>query len=632
MGRIISLDTETFYDKDTYSVSKSGNWRYTHDDRFDCYMISVCDGSETWAGPTKDFNWESLRGAELLSHNAAFDSSVVRRLVELKLAPSDLYIPAWHCTANMTACLTGRRDLKNAASFLLGESVDKSVRDELSGKRWADLEADGTLDAALEYARRDAHLCYRLWTEFSPNWLPLERRISAHTIKMTERGFPVDRARLNADRATLEYALQACQKLMPWIEDGAKPTSTKAIAQKCRDENIPAPPVKSHDGGEEAFAAWEDAFSPVFPWIAAVARWRSINKMVGVIEQLEARIRDDGVLSYDLLYFGAHTGRVTGRGYNVLNMRKVPLYLSADYHWLEPDDEGGPPPGTAHIVDQRGWMVPPPGHLLGVVDSAQIEPRVAHYLAGNEPFLAQIRAGHPIYGAFAKQMGWYDNPGALKHDKAAATTYKTAKASVIGGGYGIGPGKFKGTAKKLANLDVTEERAREIITEYRAKNPEITGLWDRLSREFAASVGGDYEVELPSGRSMIYRNVRRDSKLRRDKKTGKVTRRVETTAEFVVEKNGTARLSREAMWGGSLLENIDQAFSRDLFMAQTLDVEDELGFPVLLHVYDEDVAAIPIDRAKEGLAAMIEVHRRVPDYASGLPLDAEGHLFDRYTK
>ena len=45
---------------------------------------------------------------------------------------------------------------------------------------------------------------------------------------------------------------------MPWIEAGRPPTSPKAIAEKCREVGIPAPPVKARDG-EEAYEEWETA-------------------------------------------------------------------------------------------------------------------------------------------------------------------------------------------------------------------------------------------------------------------------------------------------------------------------------------------------------------------------------------
>src|SRR5438045_1498156 len=98
----VTLDYETFYIKNEYSVKDLGNWRYTHDERFDPYLLSVWDGEQSWVGHPADFNWAALDGAMLLAHNAGFDSAVTERLGELGKIP--VLTNPWTCTANMTSC------------------------------------------------------------------------------------------------------------------------------------------------------------------------------------------------------------------------------------------------------------------------------------------------------------------------------------------------------------------------------------------------------------------------------------------------------------------------------------------------------------------------------------------------
>ena len=78
--------------------------------------------------------------------------------------------------------------------------LTKTARDDSSGKSWESMEADGTLPAFLEYARHDAYWCWRLMDEYMPKWSEFEQRISEHTIKMTRRGFPIDRSRVSKSR------------------------------------------------------------------------------------------------------------------------------------------------------------------------------------------------------------------------------------------------------------------------------------------------------------------------------------------------------------------------------------------------------------------------------------------------
>ena len=84
---------------------------------------------------------------------------------------------------------------------------------------------------------------------------------------------------------------------------------------------------------------------------------------------------------------------------------------------------------------------------------------------------------------------------------------------------------------------------------------------------------------------------------------------METTAEFF-QRKGAADPARITL-GRGLLENLCQAFGREVFMYQSLEIEDKLGFPILLHVYDEGVAAIPEDSADEALEAMIAEYSKL---------------------
>ena len=78
-------------------------------------------------------------------------------------------------------------------------------------------------------------------------------------------------------------------------------------------------------------------------------------------------------------------------------------------------------------------------------------------------------------------------------------------------------------------------------------------------------------------------------------------------------------------------ENIVQAISRDVLgeAIRTMESED---IPVALHVHDETVSVIPVAESEAALKRAIEIFSRVPDWATGWPLGADGKIVERYGK
>lgn len=627
--RTIAFDCETFYDtKEGIDIKSLGASGYVRDPRVDCYLISVSDGAETWAGHPRDFNFESLRGATLLAHNFGFDSAVLREMMKRGIAPTFEF--SGHCTANLSVFCCGRRSLAEAAEYLLGTVVDKSYRLDANGKTWDEMIAAGVSEKVKEAGRVDALRCHQLWTKFSGLWPEFEKNLSALTIAQGQRGIQIDTALLAHQLVLAQRALIDAETKLPWIEAGRPPTSIKAIAEACRAVGIPCPPVKSRDG-QEAFDLWESQYGPKYSWVQAVADWRQINKMVGQLETIKGRLDESGVLPFDLLYGGAHTLRWSGAGgLNLQNLRKAPLVVGEE------------------SLDVRALFIARPGCRLIVSDLAQIEARVALWFAKDWAMLNLIAKGVSIYEAYARQnLGW--TGGTLK--KENKELYALSKAVVLGLGFGAGAEKFLTIAKTLADVDLTvndpefvqkTERdgtpvvdadrkpvmisgrgteARRLVKQYRESNPGVTACWKRLDEGFRASCGSSFEIGLPSGRSLRYGAVRREPRNVLNEETGKMERRWTHTADI-----GGRRFP---LWGGVFFENLVQSTARDVLGEAMLKLEATPGIRVLFSVHDEVILECAPEITPE---LVTEVMSHTPEWLRGCPIGAETAVVPCYTK
>lgn len=663
--RELSIDFETFYIDGDYSIRTMGADAYIRDVRFDPYLISVSDGADSWAGHPNDFNWNSLEGVRAVSHNRRFDASVYERMVVLGLAPR-VNIPEWHCTANMSAYFCMRRDLLKASEFLLGVEVDKSYRLDANNRHWPDMVAAGVGEKVKSAGRADAYRCIQMWKKYNHLWPDMEKRVANLTIEQGMRGVQIDTDRLQRDLVVAQTALIQAETVLPWMKEGKKPTSTKAIAEECRKVGIPCPPVKSRDG-EEAYDEWARTYGPKYKWVKAYSSYRVINKYITTLETIKSRIFD-GVMPFDLYYFGAHTGRWAGAGgYNMQNMRSEPLYIDVE-GWLivEPDRlneiakeiayERPVPSYVAHALDIRALKIARPGRNMIVSDLSQIEPRCLAWVTGNQPLLDRMAGGASPYQAHAEtSMGW--TGGDLKKEDKAK--YALGKARVLSLGYQAGWKKFIKMAWDYCQLNITLDdpefvqdtdpktgellwekdgqpkmvsgygfHSRRIVNEFRAQNPLITGLWKKLDEAFRNSVGGDFTMTLPSGRQLRYPAVMRERKAVSDPDDPKkFSHRWVTTALAWDEKSFSIR--RLPFYGGKLTENLIQAIARDIFAFHLLALKDTKIIDPLWSVHDEAV-----NECDQGVTPKDVEHimGKTPDWIEGLPVAAEAKLVPHYCK
>lgn len=577
-----AIDFESFYSKEC-TVGEMGAWHYAR--ATDIYLVSIAgDDGTRYVGHPKDAPWALVNGHDWIMHNAAFDMTLLGCLIEKEVissvSPANIFD-----TADMTAFLGFPRSLKEASHFLLGTEVSKDVRDKMKGKQWETMTPEFQEDVR-KYALSDAENTLNLWLKHGDKWPEHERNISRLTREMTMRGVPVHRGKLRTAESLLEKASNYTRDFLPWHP--ARPAlSLHAVRDQCAAEGIWAP--DSFAEKEEDAQKWEEEFADRFPWVKAIREHRKANKHLKTIKTMLTRTRPDGRMGYDLKYFGATTGRDSGSGgWNAQNL----------------------PRDVVVGVDIRSLIEAPVGKTLVVCDLAQIEARCILWLARDHDTLDLLRTGVDVYEAHARATMGYTDPRPLKDvDKGLR---QLAKARVLGLGFGCGANKFQVVAKMMAGLEISAADADRIVTDYRASNPKIVQLWRNLDSALQRSAGAEFTIKLPSGRSLVYRDI----------KAGR-------EASGVIPRNG--KMMRSKLYGGLLAENLTQAFARDIFMDRVAELS-ERGYEVILRVHDEVVCLVDEAGAEDARREIERLMATAPKWCANLPVGAEAAVMTQYAK
>lgn len=571
------IDYETYYDKDC-SIT-NGLQNYLNHDNFDAYMVSIyCADNFAWVGHPKDFDWSMLDGHIALSHNRGFDQPVHEHLIKQGIIPQTNF-SEWHCTADMSAYSGYPRSLKEALKHSVGAVMSKEVRDNMKGRQFSELDTAEKVELA-KYALFDAKGCACLWEKESDNWPTWERSLSQETTRMCWEGVPVDEELMKKAVISLEKTIFGAIDILPWTEEQAGALSPKEWSAFCRSQGKEPPISMAKDDPE--VKEWIVKNPEEGKILEATHELRGANSLLKKFTSMLGRV-DNGRMPYGMKYFGAHTGRDSGdSGFNMQNL----------------------PRGGMYGVDLRSCIRAGAGKTLLVSDLAQIEARCAAWLAGEDDMLELARQGMDWYEAQARAFNLYTGNGALKTQNP--TLRHTMKQMSLGC-------QFAMSGKKFSSITGVEfDEAQTMVRMFRARMPKLVNLWGVLEQDMRNSVGETYEIGLPSGRSLRYRNVELEKGL---------------SAE--IPRGG--RMQRLRFWKGTLIENASQAFARDVFMDRVLALR-RAGHKVVLRVHDEVVIEADQDNVKDAMEDIQNIMTQPPEWCLSLPLDADVEQMERYTK
>lgn len=627
---LVTIDFETYYSGDySLSLKKYNTSSYIRDPQFKVHgaAIKIGKGKSVWYSGAKlkakldSIDWSKT---SLLCHNTAFDGAI--------LAWHYGIVPAFYYdTLSMTRGLhneVSRAKLDTIAQLYgVGRKIEGAL-ENTRGKRNLTKDEDARLG---EYCVQDNDLCYAVF----------EKQISIYPenelalIDLTLRMFVQPQLMVNIEVAERALTEEMQERQFMILAAGvpektltSNPKFAAALAELIGEENLPMKVSKTTGEETFAFSLSDEEFLDLLEHedrrVVRLVAGRMAAKST-IFETRAKRMIDAGSdgkrLPVLLNYFGAKTGRWSGG--DKMNMQNLPR--------LERDEAG--------VIIEKGTgmlrlsVIAPPGHRIGVADSAQIEARTIAWLAGQADIVELFARGEDVYCHMASII--YGRTITRK-DKLERFIGKIA---VLGLGYGMGAQKFQttlalGIMGPPVDLSLTE--CKRIVNAFRRANFHIVRLWSKAEKILEDLVAGragemlvdgevvltweDGSVWLPNGMGLHYPDLK-----------------YSIGGGFSYKANG----KRKKIYGGLLVENIVQALARILVAEQMLDVaayyktqklrKNEV-LQVVLMTHDEIVSVIPDRLADKALKEKIRLMRQPCGWAKGVPLDAEGGHDVRYSK
>lgn len=399
-----------------------------------------------------------------------------------------------------------------------------------------------------------------------------------------------------------------------------------------------------------------------------------------------------GRLYGTLQFAGANrTQRWAGRIFQPQNLQRLDVSLVAAYHGIEPkavkkkhiqqyldDGVNAIKVGAANILFDdvmglaanctRGVIVAPPGKKLCISDLANIEGRKLAWLADEEWKLQAFRdrdagTGYDLY-VLAYARAFNVDPSTVTEEQR-----QIGKVMELALGYQGGVGAFVSMvatygidlemlaanawptipATVLRNSEAAWARAvskrntlglsREVwvvchaLTEmWREAHPNTVLLWEQCeiaARNAIQNPGIEFDVngklkfdrkgnwlriKLPSGRYLSYPDPKIDG----------------NAIHYAAVSVYTKSWHRVYTYGGKIVENVDQASSRDK-MAYGIVKAEQAGYEHVLSVHDEGITETP-DNDRYSDVALSAIYAENDPWNAGLPLAAKGFTTKRYRK
>jgi DNA polymerase len=649
--RELFIDFETFSQAD---IKECGAYRYIDDDSFEIIIVGYAFGDEdpkvTNMIGEQQFPQDLIDALNddntlIIAHNATFER------VALKKYGFDIPIKRFYCTMVKCAYCGLPMQLGQVSEVLNLEEkklsttgkkcieyFSKPYKNRKNGELcrhfplddmqiWSDYLTYNEFDV-----RSEREIYRKLQNIVIPDW---ERDVYVLDQEINDRGILIDKEMAqNAIRIDEIYSgiLKETVKNITGVEN---PNSVSQLKSWLSENGVTVNKLGKNEIGDLIKEAEGDTLDVL--QARTMLGKASIKKYEAMLQCSCGDGRARGLFQF---YGATRTGRWAGR---LVQLQNLPQNHISDLELARDLVKSGD--GAAidilygNVQDTlsqliRTAFIAPQGHTYAVADFSAIEARVIAWVAGENWVLDVFRNGGDIYCATASQM--FGVP-VVKHGVNGELRQK-GKIAVLALGYEGSVGALDKMGG--ARMGLSNEEERQIVAKWRKSCPNIVKMWRvfldsairaiNLEQKIALPeyrnisfeyLDGNLIVTLPSGRQLIYRSART------------IPGNFGDVIAYMGMSQTTKKWVSLETYGGKITENIIQAIARDL-LALAMRRLSKLGFKIVMHVHDENIAEVPIESADESLKTMSQVMADVSDvkWATGLPLRADGYVTKFYKK
>ena len=629
----ISLDFETYSECDIF---KAGAYAYADHASTEVLCMAWAvnnEPSELWTpdmpAPHRLLDL-ILQGATVWAWNSFFEMAIWNLVLKWEPVP----IEQWRDTAALAAAQAYPRALGKCGEALGLDGDDaKSKRGKLLIQRLCKpYRGERVLDAGMyqelyDYCLQDV-VAEREIRHRLRSLRGIEGEVWETDQAINWRGVRLDRESIVNGLAIIEKHSSAMNKRVEVLTGGViDSTGSRAKAMLwCASQNYP---LVKYDKAAIADALADDQCPPLVKEFLGIRQSLSRSSTKKYSAMLDC-LGKDGRVHGCLMYHGASTGRWSGRHVNPQNLPRPTIDdVDACIEEMKAQDptaiSGEPMEALASCL--RGMLIASDDHRLIVSDYASIEARALAWLADHADVLQTFKDGKDIYKATAS--GMFNVP----YDQIDYDQRFVGKVATLALGYQGGVRAFQKMSEAYGT-EVSEVQALKIRNDWRDANAPIVQLWvdvekaarnaiSYLGQAYDAAKGtfrvvnGDLLFKLPSGRILSFP----EASLTQGQRLMEIN--------YKGMNNHTHRWGEIKAYGGSLVQSITQAVARDILAEAILRLE-AANYPVVLHVHDEIVGDVPND-----FGSLEEFERLMcvlPDWAAGMPVEAEGYESKRYRK